>query len=291
MAGVFTTSFAEYESRVKVISPSLLKRITNWLVDTSLFEEAWKKACTGSVNWWWSEQICTYVAGPWTVFLFVQAQRYRIKHLWAYMLLGQLVAISVASNLFYLALILSGWQFRTLKRQPSTAPPVLWASVLLSLVTVANSPYTTDSSFLLNLLIMHALLIIPLFFTNREGQYSSQLNLSYSALSMVLYVFILVLRVKTTLAGIRSVTDSSLWQGLTPFCKSVLTVLHSHPAQASIGWDVIWTSISFAIWTCLDQGFSIVPFSALLVSAGVVAPWFAASRAELEEMEQATKTE
>ena len=207
------------------------------------------------------------------------------------MLLGQVVAISVSSNLFYLALILSGWQFRSVKRQTSTAPPALWASVLLSLVTVANSPYTTDSSFLPNLLIMHALLIVPLFFTTREGQYSSQFNLPYSTLYMILYVFTLVLRIKTTLAGIRSVSDSSLWQGLTPFTHSVLTVLHSHPAQASLGWDVIWSSISFAIWTCLDQGFGLVPFSALLVSAGVVAPWVAASRAEIEETEQATKME
>lgn len=25
-------------------------------------------------------------------------------------------------------------------------------------------------------------------------------------------------------------------------------VLHSHPAQSSIGWDVIWTTISFFVW-------------------------------------------
>lgn len=25
-------------------------------------------------------------------------------------------------------------------------------------------------------------------------------------------------------------------------------VLHSHPAQSSIGWDVVWTTISFVVW-------------------------------------------
>jgi hypothetical protein len=25
-------------------------------------------------------------------------------------------------------------------------------------------------------------------------------------------------------------------------------VLHSHPAQSSIGWDVVWTTISFFVW-------------------------------------------
>ncbi|KAJ7627780.1 hypothetical protein DFH06DRAFT_1006882 [Mycena polygramma] len=31
-------------------------------------------------------------------------------------------------------------------------------------------------------------------------------------------------------------------------------VLHSHPAQSSIGWDVIWTSISFVVWLVLHPG-------------------------------------
>ncbi|KAL0579067.1 hypothetical protein V5O48_002909 [Marasmius crinis-equi] len=208
------------------------------------------------------------------------------------MLLGQLVAIAVAANLFYLALVLSGWQFKSLKHQSSNAPPVLWASVLLSLVTVANSPYTNTDSFLPNLLLMHVLLMLPLFFTTHEGQYSSGLSIPYSALHMILYTSILVLRIKTTLAGIRSVSDSvSLAQGFIPFCKSVATVLHSHPAQASIGWDVIWSTLSFAIWTSLDQGISMAPLSAFFVSAGVAAPWIAASRAEVEEMEVVTKDE
>ena len=33
--------------------------------------------------------------------------------------------------------------------------------------------------------------------------------------------------------------------------------LSSHPAQSSIGWDVVWTSISFLVWSILtarDEG-------------------------------------
>jgi hypothetical protein len=28
-------------------------------------------------------------------------------------------------------------------------------------------------------------------------------------------------------------------------------VLHSHPAQSSIGWDVVWTTISFFVWKAI----------------------------------------
>ncbi|KAF9269761.1 hypothetical protein L218DRAFT_953392 [Marasmius fiardii PR-910] len=292
MRGVFTTSFADYESRVEVDpTHSFLKRIAVWLADTSLFEEAWAKACTGAVNWWWSEQICTYTAGPWTVFLFIQGQRYKLKHLWAYMLLGQLVAISVGSNLFYLAIILSGWQFRTFKSSSFRAPPVLWTSVLLSLITVANSPYTKTDTFLPNLLLMHVLLVVPLIYGNRGGEYSNWLSVPCRILYIIIYVFILILRIKTTLAAIRATSDSSIIHGFIPFSKSVATVLHSHPAQASLGWDVIWTSVSFVLWTILDHGVTLAPFSSFFVSAGVVAPWLAASQAELDEIQHVIKHE
>lgn len=30
-----------------------------WLVNTSLFEQAWRAVCDGIPNWWWSSFICT----------------------------------------------------------------------------------------------------------------------------------------------------------------------------------------------------------------------------------------
>lgn len=67
------------------------------------------------------------------------------------MVLGQLVAISVATNLFFLALS------STPHRKPEgvygqRAPPILWFSVLGSLITVGLSPFTTEDTFLTNLL-------------------------------------------------------------------------------------------------------------------------------------------
>ncbi|KAG7088527.1 hypothetical protein E1B28_012510 [Marasmius oreades] len=296
----YTASFTEYEARAGVFSPDLGKRITVWLAQASLFEEARLKASARSVNWWWSEQICTYAIGPWTVFLFVEGQRHQIRHLWAYMLLGQLVAVSVPANLFYLALVLSGREFKpgTFKRGPAMpsvttkAPPLLWISILLSLVTVANSPYTDADTFLPNLLLMHALIVVPFLFitsgSHGKGLSSGWFSIPYSTLHTILYAVILTLRVKTTLAAVREGSSGLyLFQNFSfmSFCKAIIEALHSHPGQATIGWDVIWSTSSFVIWTCLDRGFSLAPLSAIFASAGVVSSWVGASAAfEKEEV-------
>lgn len=50
----------------------LLNRVTEWLLNTAMFEQAWFVVCAGPMNWWWSEQICLYTVGAWTIFLVVQ---------------------------------------------------------------------------------------------------------------------------------------------------------------------------------------------------------------------------
>ena len=74
------------------------------------------------------------------------------------MLLGQIVAISVACNLFFTLLSVT----EPKRGARLYARPTLWLSVLASLITVAISPYTDETTFLPNLLVMHVLLIIPL---------------------------------------------------------------------------------------------------------------------------------
>ncbi len=48
---------------------NIIARITSWLVNTDLFEQAWATVCRGPMNWWWSEQLCLFTVSIWTVFL------------------------------------------------------------------------------------------------------------------------------------------------------------------------------------------------------------------------------
>ncbi|KAJ7708578.1 hypothetical protein B0H16DRAFT_1632244 [Mycena metata] len=160
------------------------------------------------------------------------------------MLLGQFVTISVASSLFYLAL---PWNVLSL------APVALWLLVLLSLGTVAMSPFTSERSFLPNLLLMHTFIILPLLVPDRlfplaqaSAETKSRFGISLKTLYMIVFSAALVLHARATgqAAGDPPVSVRDL-------ALKAWNVLHSHPAQSSIGWDVIWTSILFVVWLIL----------------------------------------
>ena len=159
------------------------------------------------------------------------------------MVLGQLVAISVATNLFFLALSF------TPQRKPERvygqrAPPILWFSVLGSLITVGLSPFTTEDTFLTNLLVMHALLVLPLLPVgyNIRSRFSVQTKTLY----LLAAAMSLVLRLRTMFAAFIGLSPRD--QSVSGFLAVATNTLHSHPAQSSIGWDVIWTTISLFVW-------------------------------------------
>jgi len=278
-------SFLNHEDIFSGSEEVMLDRISSWLSHTALFEQAWVAVSFGCENWWWSEQLCLFTACAWTIFLVTEGRRNGVKHLWAYMLLGQLVAISVASSLFYLALILSRTPPKPSKAGTyiSMAPPILYISVLLSLVTVGISPFTSERTFLPNLLLMHALLLVP--FVSFRGQKAhdghSNLSIRTSTLYSLTTILAIALRVRTCTVFMLSLPTHA--QSPKGMAISAWEVLHSHPAQSSIGWDVIWTSISFTVWIAARkvEKFSVSVFTnilALLVacslgSVGVTAPY------------------
>ncbi|KAJ3524846.1 hypothetical protein NMY22_g10831 [Coprinellus aureogranulatus] len=122
-----TSSFHFYISNhSELASDASVVQMASWLRDTSLFEEAWYAVCAGKLNWLWSEQLCLFTVGVWTVMLWVEGTKHGVKSVWAYMILGQVVAISVASNLFYVA-VLSASRSRSSSPPPSrpSSPPPL----------------------------------------------------------------------------------------------------------------------------------------------------------------------
>ncbi|TFK33760.1 hypothetical protein BDQ12DRAFT_657621 [Crucibulum laeve] len=285
-------SFKNYEASLAFTTGTPLERVSNWLVDTSLFEEAWAAVCFGRVNWWWSEQLCLFTVGGWTVFLATEGRRSRVKHLWAYMLLGQVVAISVASNLFYLALVLSRPSSPSASSTPTLARPKLWISVLISLATIAASPFTSERTFLPNLLVMHAVLVVPLVASasvTSQKKISSRFSLRVSTLYLIVFVASAAMRLRTIKATLGSLPS----QDYSPYglFSVAWDVLHAHPAQSSIGWDVVWTSLSFIAWVSTrpsdsTQASKVVEIPYLLLatpfaSVGVTAPYILRPRGEL----------
>lgn len=170
-------------------------------------------------------------------------QRYAIKYIWAYMLLGQVVAISVASNLFYVALCLSPIPLRS--NSTLTAPLTLSIPVFLSLLTVGLTPFTSARTFLPNLLLMHALLVVPLVSTTRTQQ-QHRFGIRFRTLYALTTILALALRLRTLVSVLPYIPRDK--QSIRGLATVAWDVLHSHPAQSSIGWDVVWTTISFLVW-------------------------------------------
>jgi hypothetical protein len=195
------------------------------------------------------------------------------------MLLGQLVAISVAANLFYLALALSRPSLSsTQKPAPHVVSPSVWLTALLSLITIGIVPFTSDRTFLPNLLIVHALQFIPLIIPGiATPGHKPRLFISLRKLYLIVTLFAFALRARTVFEALSSFPA----RARTPYgvMSTAWSVLHSHPAQSSIGWDVIWTTVSFLAWAVLESRVASVVevlqvfVMTTLASVGVAAPW------------------
>ncbi|RMZ84436.1 hypothetical protein DV738_g839, partial [Chaetothyriales sp. CBS 135597] len=119
MLRFFSVSYHSWAS-AQTAHPDECLNFALWLRDTRLFEQAWWTAVATPARFWWTQQIFFFTTG-WSVFVGREGNRRAIPHLWAYMLLGQIVAISFATNLFFLAALLSPLQQHQKKKKRANA--------------------------------------------------------------------------------------------------------------------------------------------------------------------------
>lgn len=79
LIAIFQWSFRTFESSpvgMSLEDDRPLYRVANWLVHTALFEQAWYAVCFGpsAWSWWWSQQLCLFTAGAWTIFLVLEGK-------------------------------------------------------------------------------------------------------------------------------------------------------------------------------------------------------------------------
>ncbi|EJT98154.1 hypothetical protein DACRYDRAFT_102033 [Dacryopinax primogenitus] len=234
-------------------TPSLLT-IGSWLESTSLFDEAWRHVCSSPLNWWWSEHICLFTV-PWCAFVYIEGVRHRIPHLWLYPLLGQLMAISTATSLFFLAL------FSSPVLDPPIPRPRLSAQVYLPLLAavfpVLYTPNLSGDVFMPNLLLLHLLVLIPflplpklfallglpdLLPPAEEGS-----TLAPSTLLALLESLLFLIRSLTLL----TLPPLGSWSALPSL---LLQTLYAHPAQSSIGFDAVHVSLLLLLYSLLRRG-------------------------------------
>lgn len=185
-------------------------------------------------------------------------RKFGVKRQWAFMLLGQLVAVSVAQSLFFAAIVsaaaMHAANVHPVQKVKSETTYGTLAVILLATASSAFVPHTVGTwRFLPNLLAMHALILLP--FVPAVAKYDkptsprmSRLYLNFALISMRFQVPVAM----QLLTGGKPVSLQLVLDRLPAFYLSAWKVLNSHPAQASISWDVLFSTVSalaYLVWS------------------------------------------
>ncbi|KAF2465394.1 uncharacterized protein BDR25DRAFT_269930 [Lindgomyces ingoldianus] len=228
-----------------------------WLRHTSLFKEAWEIAIIGHARYWWTHQIFLFACGL-GLALEQKGIRRGIKHTWAFMLLGQIVAISFATNLFLLSLLVSPPPIPNRTRTAGLKgggwlPPWL-ISALAVLLTVwpayklGSEDLWHSEEFMLPLLIPHiALMVLPIARAIVPPRYFTDGDITFSD-RVYRYLWITTMGCGVML-WLRETVRAHRYSGFIGIYSAIM----EHPAVTSVGWDVICCWISWVAWWTIQQ--------------------------------------
>ncbi|KAK5991755.1 hypothetical protein PT974_07789 [Cladobotryum mycophilum] len=231
----FRWSYLDWATLHNLAGPDDPLLLGRWLRDTSLFKQAWASTLETADRTWWSLQIFGFCA-VWSVMLAVQARKRNIPYAWAFMLLGQIVAISFASNLFFLAVLLYDVSPPS---QPATRGSnsgiwhlfILGANVSLALIIPDQFG---QPGFLKLLLAPHVLAFVPLLVESIAPARQQVGEPSW-------FIKIGVMAVIVGTASYKVITEHEQ-------LSVIIETLHEHPAVSSVGWDVVCCWISYFAW-------------------------------------------
>lgn len=263
MIRLFTTSYSTWTrthnlenllhslhtQKIESVSVPLLETIPLWLADTPLFRTAWEAVIDTPHAWWWSQQIF-FATEAWSLFLSIEGHRRRIPHLWAYMVVGQLMAISFASNLFFCAVLLfpRAAPTQTTGNNRKLMPTWLPQVYTTLYAVVATAAYLTPSSahteqFMLFLLVPHVLLFIPVLLHPKAAEAECAETSAYWG---QLFGFLGVCAVARHIAAWREVVG--LLGGNSLGLEGLWWALWGSEAVTSVGMDVVLCGLSVGTW-------------------------------------------
>ena len=81
-------------------------QLARWLNDTPFYQDALEIIAEKARYFWWSQQVNLGLIS-WSMYLAIEGRRRKISHLWAFLGLAQLVNLSYAQNLFFIAVLLT----------------------------------------------------------------------------------------------------------------------------------------------------------------------------------------
>lgn len=204
------------------------------------------------------------------------ARRYRIPHVWTYMLLGQIVAISFAQNLFFATILVSrqprptdGAKKNKTNAQDLTAAwsPPLYSEVLpvaISLISTVLVPTVAHTKyFMLILLVPHLLLFVPAVLRPSRSSTIGTLSKSHNEeATLRRYVSFfqwytmacVIIQAHSTFLVLQDKGHDISAVSLRTLVKDLPSVIYEHPAVGSVSWDVIYCTVTAVAWIIVNNG-------------------------------------
>ncbi|KAJ6136140.1 hypothetical protein N7512_001300, partial [Penicillium capsulatum] len=252
---------------------SLVTKLELWLQNTELFREAWETVIETPARFWWSGQIFLWTTW-WSVFLGVMARRFQIPRVWTYMLLGQIVAISFAQNLFFATILVSSQPQSSKSKSKSKETdskdgrelawlPPLSCEILpvtLSLLSTVLVPSVAHTKyFMATLLIPHLLLFVPAVLRPSHSSGTIQTGGDRVARRYIIffrgYVAIcIVLQAHATYLAMQATGTTTQVTSYGELAQRLWSAVYEHPAVSSVSWDVILCTTSAFAWAIVNGG-------------------------------------
>jgi hypothetical protein len=176
------------------------------------------------------------------------------------MLLGQIVAISFAQNLFFVTVLVSSPDTIS-PSKPAWMPPALLelAPVVIAGLSAAASPFVANTPYFMPVLaIPHLLLFIPGLLSPRLipegwGAYIAQPTRRYASLYKWLLAIGVAIQAQSTYSVVLD-EPGLLGASVAHIGRRLVDTMLEHPAVSSVGWDVICCTISWITWVLLQGG-------------------------------------
>lgn len=176
------------------------------------------------------------------------------------MLLGQIVAISFAQNLFFATILVSNPSTNRGAKTSWIPPAVLeLAPVVISFLSAAVIPFVANTPYFMPVLaVPHLLLFIPGLLSPRNlprgwGTYISQPLHRYATFYKWLLSVGMAIQAHSTYIVVMD-EPALLGGSVIDLGQRLVDTMFEHPAVSSVGWDVVCCSLSWGTWVFLHDG-------------------------------------
>ncbi|KAL6869554.1 hypothetical protein ACO1O0_000880 [Amphichorda felina] len=227
-----------------------------WASDTPFFLDALEILAERARRFWWGQQVEMGLIS-WNLFLAIEGHRRNIPLLWCYSSLAQLVSLSYAQNLFFLAMLLT----------PSPLPPKDTGGLPVSrYVRIRDAIFPPKP----NTWTPHQLLYL-FTLTLAWGTTHSRPHEAYRAYTLLFQMASLAsftLHAKATFNGLAhsapeayfhrhslhypfDVERRSAWERTTSAFGRILAATADHPVVGGAGFEVLLSAASLGLWAAV----------------------------------------